>query len=207
MIAVSIISMFIAAPPSASNGEARRVMSGFISCIINREAYKIRPLLDHPVGEAPTPNWAALADAGCLEYSGSLKFASMLMRGGIYNALYKEDFGKAEPVVNFEDVPRITYPFASSDSPNSKEADTYRLEMVLGDCIARAQPQESRSLVLSDVESPQEQSAVQALLPAISSCLPKGQTLTMNKSTIRGFVAEALYRLTVAKRNLSHAQG
>ncbi|MGN6278132.1 MAG: hypothetical protein ACTHM8_05365 [Sphingomonas sp.] len=207
MIAVSIMAILAAAHPGGASGDARVTLSKFMRCVMNRHEYKILPLLERPVGALREPNWAALADDDCLEVSGSLKFAPMLMRGEIYNILYRKEFGGTQPVTSFAGAPQINYPFADPVPSDSKDANTYKLEMALGDCTARAQPEEARSLVMSDVESSEEQSAVQALVPAISACLPKGQTLNMNKSTIRAFVAESLYRLTVAKRNLSHAQG
>ncbi|MFS0736408.1 hypothetical protein ABC347_05095 [Sphingomonas sp. 1P06PA] len=67
----------------------------------------------------------------------------------------------------------------------------------MADCLVFTAPAESVQLVTSDPASPAEKVAITALVPSLSSCVPKKVTLKTNRTGIRLALASALYRRTV----------
>ncbi|KKC27688.1 hypothetical protein [Sphingomonas sp. SRS2] len=60
-------------------------------------------------------------------------------------------------------------------------------------CAAEQNPGGIRTLIATSPESGDELSAVQALSPTLSPCLPQGATLKANRQSLRAALAEALY--------------
>ncbi|WP_426258679.1 hypothetical protein [Sphingomonas sp. DC1600-2] len=203
LVALALIS---AAPAKreVGVGEARKTMMAFAACLQNRAGFKLRKILDLPVGaKATRDRWRSLLDEGCLDIEGTLRFQPNVMRGAFYEIIYRMDFGKFPAVVTFDDVAPIAYPVSQEDQ--YRDGAKYRLEMEVGDCMVRADPAAARTLILTDVESDQETASIKALVPVVSKCMDAGRTVTLSTSIMRGLAAEALYRLSVAKRNAPHA--
>ena len=206
MFAAVIATSLSAAAPAASVDKPRRIMAAYIHCLVNTSGFKLRRALELPVGDDnDSHEWNKLATSGCLAIEGTLAFRSYLLRGGIYEVLYKQDFGKAVPIDDFEGVPPVHYPFADADADAASEAARYRSAMTIGDCAVRKAPRDARAVVLSEVATAAEAQAIQAFLPALSACVDQGSKFTLNRSVVRGLAAEALYRLTVAKGGAPHA--
>lgn len=81
----------------------------------------------------------------------------------------------------------------------SKLAVSDPLSMV-GECAVRADPSGARNLLKARLNSKEEEAAVQALMPAFSSCLPKGVQVRFNIVSLRGTVAVSYYRLAFAPK-------
>lgn len=60
-------------------------------------------------------------------------------------------------------------------------------------CVTDADPQDVRSLLLSNPESVAETTAMQAVAPTLGSCLLNGAKLHANRQSLRGALAEAYY--------------
>ncbi|MCP3733367.1 hypothetical protein M9979_00510 [Sphingomonas sp. RP10(2022)] len=202
-----LLAILVAEPNPANIDESRRTMAAYTSCLINRLGYKLRPVMDMPVG-SPQANakMIALNDSGCLpsdDVGGiSLKFKPTLMRGGLFEAFYLKEFVHSAPAT-FDGVPTISYPVG--DVSGNAEAARYSLQMDIGDCVVRKAPAEARTLLGAEVASVAEGTAITALVPALSACATKGRTLSLSKSIVRGMIAEPLYRLTAAKRKMTNA--
>ena len=204
---LALLAVIAATAGSASVDEPRRTMAAYTTCLANRLGYKLRPVLDMPVGSSETnARMIALNDSGCLPVENvgaiSLKFKPVLMRGGLFEAFYIKDFA-AVAAATFDDVPTIAYP--AGDVSKNAEAARYNVQMDIGDCVVRKAPAEARSLLVTEVASGAEGAAVTALVPALSACAMKGQTVSLSKSIVRGMIAEPLYRLTAAKRKMTNA--
>ena len=70
----------------------------------------------------------------------------------------------------------------------------------VGECAVRANPQGAHSLLSARLNSNEESAAVQAMMPAFASCLPKGQQVRFNILSLRGTVAVNYYRLALAPK-------
>lgn len=204
MIAFALAAL-LADPGAEQPDRMRRVVGAFAECLVNRAGYRLRPLLELPVGAGATVKaWVGLdPSASCLREANQesddlqLHFKPYLMRGPVYEELYRKDFGRAA-IADIAGVPSVVYPHGPAES---SEAQRYRLAMTIGDCVVRAAPEASRALLFTGVTSPAEQSAMAAVVPHMSGCLPAGQTMKFSKVIVRGMIAEPIYRLTVAKRS------
>ena len=204
---LAFFALLAAQVSPAGADEPRQTMATYTACLVNRLGYKLRAALDMPVGSSDTnTTMTTLNDPDCLpgDYIGgiSLKFKPILMRGGLFEAFYIKDFGNAA-AATFDDVPLIIYPAGNASS--NVEAARYSLQMDIGDCVVRKAPAEARTLLNTKVASGAEGAAITALVPALSACATKGQTVSLSRSIVRGMIAEPLYRLTAAKRKMTNA--
>ncbi|MGA1850923.1 hypothetical protein VH570_08820 [Sphingobium sp. HT1-2] len=60
-----------------------------------------------------------------------------------------------------------------------------------------------RALILSPIGGPDESAAFAAVTPMVSACMPADATVNFSKISLRGYVGEALYRLSMAARGAS----
>ena len=149
----------------------------------------------------------ALFDYRCLFEAnegdgGTLHFKSALIRGPIFEYLYQADFKKRKDLGGLSDAPLVVYPFPIT---YGQKPSKYQITMEIGDCVVRAQAEGARALIATQVETAEERAALKNIAPAISQCLPAGQTIRFSASAVRSMVAEPLYRLTKAKFGLRHA--
>ena len=183
---------------------ARHAMASMMRCVVNRSGYKIRKVLDLTVGgrgqQAP---WAKLADEGCLEEGGSLRFRPYLMRGSVYLALYAQDFGKTAPITEFTGDLPVKYPV--NETEGGEDAARYKVSMAIADCAVRKNPLAARKVVSTQIATDEERAAIRAFAPVMSGCIDAGNSITMNAEVVKGVTAEALYRLSAAKRDNHHA--
>jgi hypothetical protein len=74
-------------------------------------------------------------------------------------------------------------------------------EYALAECTAAQHPELIVGLLQSEPLSPGSQAAFQALNPAFVGCVPRGTQLSLDGRTIRGILAEELYRWSVVQRD------
>jgi hypothetical protein len=136
---------------------------------------------------------AALANDECLQ-SGELRFNPRLLRGSLYIAKYQRDFRSAEPQIRTE---QVNYLPADLPKDDPQWKGVYYAVVSFSDCVVRANPASSRDLVLAPIATARESAALNALMPALSGCLPSGSKLKIGKEQLTGGIAEALYRLSI----------
>jgi hypothetical protein len=73
-----------------------------------------------------------------------------------------------------------------------------RTMAMLGECVARRNPEAVRGLALTQPATPEESAALATVQPAIGSCLPTGATVRLNRAIIRGSLLLNYYRLAYA---------
>lgn len=73
-----------------------------------------------------------------------------------------------------------------------------RTMAMLGECVARRNPEAVRGLALTQPATPEESAALATVQPAIGSCLPTGATVRLNRAIIRGSLLHNYYRLAHA---------
>jgi hypothetical protein len=153
----------------------------------------------------------------CLE-SGQLTMPGAdFLRYGLAEALVRRefkiglpvDFASAGPISHFQ-LDESDYQPKPGKRASARELQrleeqrnkdvAIRILSIYGECVVRASPQAALRLVLSTPSAADEADAFGLLRPALSSCLAEGQTITLDKTGIRGSVALNLYRLAHAPR-------
>jgi hypothetical protein len=71
---------------------------------------------------------------------------------------------------------------------------------MVGECAVRGNPGGARDLLKARLNSKEEDAAVQTMMPAFASCLPKGAQVRFNIRSLRGTVAVNYYRLALAQK-------
>jgi hypothetical protein len=120
--------------------------------------------------------------------------SSALMRGPLFEALYKQDFenfalrrGRTPlPLPDLDAMEKT--PDLSDHSKRSLAVDDFAA------CVVAANPAESLALLETAPASSDEEKHVDALTPALGPCFAKGIQFSINHPMLRGFVAEAAYR-------------
>tara|TARA_R100001126_G_scaffold41612_2_gene23200 strand:- start:338 stop:991 length:654 start_codon:yes stop_codon:yes gene_type:complete len=196
----------LAAPAHArdkeSEADARKAMSAYVDCLLNRSGYKLRKAIDIPVGDPSlTATLAKLATSSCLgDTSGDveLRMQPLVLRGAAFESLYRSKFGDDLESEDFSQLAPLEYPVATPETQNvDGDAASYLLMMAVGDCLVRADASASHDLVISEIASAGETDAIESLMPMLPVCIPAGRTLELSRSMLRGAIAEPLYRLSV----------
>lgn len=127
----------------------------------------------------------------------------------VAEAIYRRDFGGTPPA-GFDAVPLVAPPqIAPLDEAalpsNKRRAEAIRADYasrvadrylaIVGDCVARTDPVATHQLLTTDVETKEETLALGALRPTLARCLPQGQTVSLDRSSVRGMLALAAYTL------------
>lgn len=68
----------------------------------------------------------------------------------------------------------------------------------LGLCVARRDPNGIRMFVSTEPGSDEEQEALQTIVPNLGPCVPEGETIRMDRRTVRSITAVGLYRVQEA---------
>lgn len=204
-------------------GEVRGIQARFGQCVIKKQYYAARQFVLTPDLEGA--DWRRLvgkvADGNCLiaaaEAAGGveMKFPNDTMRYALADALVRRDHAGVAPLNLQHAAPLIQPDFDETKflpKPGRKakqreldllaQSRAKRLALVylaqFGECVVRANAASSHSLLMADPNSVGESSAFASLRPALANCLVTGQTLSFNKSTLRGTIAMNFYRLAQA---------
>jgi hypothetical protein len=126
----------------------------------------------------------------------------MNYRGPVAEVLFVADFAVAQATRarrNIRVFARPTDAELQQLSPFSRAAT---LMVEVGECVARADRESARALILSDVGDDQEKQAFSALTPSLSGCIPPGFELKISKFQLRGYIAEGAYRAAVTTQGV-----
>lgn len=163
---------------------------------------------------------ASASDANGVE----MKFPLDTMRYALADALVRNEFSHNAPAslkeagpISQPDFDETKYQPKPGKKVKQKELDalaksrTKRLALVYlaqyGECVVRADPDQSRTLLLAAPDSAEEAAAFSALKPSLGSCLVEGQSLKFNKATLRGTIAMNFYRLAHSPRQQAASAG
>jgi hypothetical protein len=186
-------------------------LAGYADCVVGRKSFRapVETFL-RTVPDSPAFHEAAMraADMTCLNTAAMRRRASTLtmrlqpatFRDALYPALYRRDFGKKGPPTGIAAAPAaVVSAEFSGDTANL--SPTYWAGREMGDCVARAAPQQVHAFLVTRPYSPQEEAASRALNPLIGGCLPAGQTIRFSRTLLRSFLGEAMYKLASAAGN------
>jgi hypothetical protein len=193
------------APPQLSRADraaAVRTMQDFSSCVVQRvRPAKLDAYLRLPPGSAASnAAMSALAVDSCAPFrvnSYAMRFQADVMRAGLYDSLYRLRF-KFGPI-DIASVPKLDIA-SEFDTTTEPLGDASLYFRDIGDCVARKKPDLSRTLLMTRQGSKDEDAALKAIVPSVPSCVPQGSTIRFSTPILRGLIAEALYKLSMAAR-------
>jgi len=185
-----------------SAAASQKVLADYSRCLAKARRRQVEAFLGTvPFSATAATTAKAISTDECL-MEGELSFNSEALRGPLYQALYRIDFGTAAPDIST--APVIDYATASN------AADPTQMALVnlrrFGDCISRNDPAAARRLTLSVVGSPDEGVAFQRLGPAMGRCVVHGDRISLKRPMLKGAIAETLYRLSVGSREANRAR-
>lgn len=207
MVAVMLPATSSAQDSKLPQRQAENELAGYADCVVrtSSNAKAVESFLKViPESAAFYESALKAADMHCLDGAARRRGGKLEMRlqpatyrDALFPALYRARFGKAPPLDRLAAVAPLTY--ESEFAGDTKTLPPlYKAGRAIGDCIARANPQASHSLLMAHPYSASENAALQALRPNIAQCVTEGQTVSFSRGSLRAFVGEAAYRLAVA---------
>jgi len=196
----TIISNKPAAIPSEkaiSANDNRRIMYDFAACTVRRWRNGVKQFLETAPGSAESIKLATKLSVGSCLMNGSITFKDASYRAAAYDVMYHLDFAKKDAPLDFSSIPPIEYA-QQGEGMTAEDAASQAVLRQLADCSVRSEPDKARLLILAPIGSPAETAAFSAFLPSVSGCMTNDVTLKFSKFTLKGFVGEALYRLSTA---------
>jgi hypothetical protein len=213
-----------AAPPSAA--QVRHFMAEYGTCIAKREPELASKFVITGVDfKRDSDERRRLWQRECLDHEelrntsrgfrGSVGLKDATYRGAIAEALIKREGDKLN-ANDFSAVAPLTYeePWAlRTTTQDGKPIPEERLQRQrdaievktlanrvarLGECVVRQTPAQSRAILAVPIDTESELQALKAVTPAIQQCIPKGQTVSFDRMSLRGAIAIAYYRLANA---------
>jgi hypothetical protein len=177
----------------SSGMDGQRILNGFADCAV----VKHRPLVERYLAEPPESRGASfrakrLEGTPC-NTSLLLLAADNQIRGALYEALFLVDF-RAAPPMELRNAPPMAY-----GAPAAGASDWARTSSALlkySDCIVRNDGAGVRAILSAEVGTAREVEAFRAVGASFSRCLAEGQQIKFSRPLLRGFLAEALYRLS-----------
>lgn len=181
------------------NARSIRVLRTFAECVVATKPERAADLI-RSLPESQEQAVAARAIIGresrCIAID-RMALSATLFRGAIAEALM------AAPHVSWRTVGATPHPdtfdtfYARLQAADVDGLDEKEIALVtarwFARCVAREQPVFVRSLLRTEPFSERESALLGEAGVAFSSCLPQGRTLTVNRLTMRGLLAEALY--------------
>lgn len=179
-----------------SANDNRRIMYDFAACTVRWSRIRVKQYLETAPGSIESIKLSTkIAEGYCL-MNGSITFKDSSYRAAAYDVMYHMDFAEDAPL-DFSLVAPINYA-QRGEGMTAEDAVSQSMLRQLADCAVRRGPAEARLLILAPIGSPAETIAFNAFVPSVSGCMTNDVTLKFSKFTMRGFVGEALYRLSTA---------
>lgn len=186
--------------PASVNGRgkvaARQTSRQFATCAVRMHRATVEQLLRTPMVD---PDYRRLLNRAVTDDCmgpGELRMTIALMRSALFESMYLARYSRRS-LDSFNDIPAIDYRGGYGADMTPEIANVIQLGQ-FGYCVVRADPVATRAMVLSLPGSGNEDSALKALMPKLSRCVPKTLQISFSRSVLRGAVAEGLYRLTAA---------
>jgi hypothetical protein len=205
-----------------STKETRAVVHSYASCVVKRQPVKAAEAIQRNVDNSTMlREYPKLFDGDCLSAGPTqviqARFGGDLYRYAIADALVRRDLA-AFTQNDFTAVPRLdhrepTEPSQVDRKGKKLSAKAYQAALTsykkshafsylskYGECVVRVDPAAAQALLLTKPDAADEAVRFKALVPALSTCLPGGQTLKFGKVALRGTIAVNYYRLATAPR-------
>lgn len=222
-ILVAVAILFVAsaahaqeAPPPADKA-SRLELAAFASCIVERQPGRARRAVVEDWDSGQLVYRDLLRESGCARAGLRLRFHAGSIKAAMADVLVRRDVGPAD-IGAVAAAPALAYtmpdpvrtvdgngrPLSASSVERQQQAVASKLSWIaiaqFGECVARANPAAVPALAASAPASDPEMAALKAFSPQLPACLPKGVRLELDRSTLRGSVTLAYYRLAMAAR-------
>lgn len=174
----------------SAQDKARIVTMRFAACMIKAHRSAVLDVIKPEPWQGDTDRkLVGIVDAQCLE-QGELAMPSNLLRGGLYQQLYREKFPSNPPT-----LPSVPIDFtAGQHGTLTDEANTEVALRQFGDCVVRRDIQNAHALVFSTPGGSKETAAIHALSPHFGPCVILGAKWTLNRTSVTAILSEVLYR-------------
>jgi hypothetical protein len=191
-------------PETADQAKAHEVLKTFSDCIVKTKPAQAQALL-MTLPNSPQQTRIVSEIVGkyssCLKYDGQMELSTTLFRGAIAESLWRAtaaartSLPKAEPSpIGYEQF-EATLRGANPRLAQNADWPGLVLGRWMAFCAARADPAGVDRLLGTGVGTAEELAALNALRPALATCLTQGQTVETNRITTRALLAEALYQM------------
>jgi hypothetical protein len=176
-------------PDTHSRDDALRLMNQFARCVGHQRRKDARAVLDLPLGSAEQ-NHAIARIIGvheeCMGEGGvELHFPGSALVGGLAEQLILDLYPGAD----------VSFLAGLSDADQQRSGFAPRnLSEDFALCVLRRDPASVRALVDTQPTSPGEAAVVRKLVPQFGPCAVAGQTMTLDKPSVRLMLAFGLYR-------------
>lgn len=202
LIAIGAGRPAIAAAPVVPTSEERRFaekeMAYFSQCLVRTNRARVMEFVRLSPNAKEIKNVVRfIAAPKCLSLQAQkMRMKPDLLRWSLFEALFSADFGKSNipnvglgPALDF----RSEMTFSATDSPAYVEQ--FVATRQFGDCTVRADPAKAYALLATEVFTVQEQLAVNALKPVLGQCLTGNGSVGFSRTSLRGILAEAMFKL------------
>jgi hypothetical protein len=173
-----------------------------VACQLAADAASLEPMLaSAPYSEAEAAEAARILPLiqQCIGLRGSLASLSPALRGAVAEAFYESRFATPQPARSPE--PGVKPLLVLEAATTRPDAATLAPAYAMAQCTAAQHGAEVRALLATDPNTPEEQAAFAALNPAFGHCAAGGGAITIDARTLRGVLAESLYRWSIVQRD------
>ncbi|HYG47208.1 MAG TPA: hypothetical protein VD846_04615 [Allosphingosinicella sp.] len=188
-------------PIKPAEAEYRRQLRPYAECVVGQANAELAVFLNEGIGGRGAADRAkrlAASAPGCVRPRGKSGAEVLLLRGAIFEALYRRDFGAGDPPAGLAEV----VPAVHGGKPSSDPTFATMLSGVFAvfDCAVRKDPRRVAEMLRHPPESEQETAAFTGLAPALAQCQPGRERIAFTASFARPYVSEILYTLSLAHR-------
>jgi len=216
MISLLALTMSATTPEPASRTD-RMFLSTYAHCITEQRPDAARKAVLEDWDSRSLVFRDLLRGEGCAVRGMRYQFPAGVLKAAMAGALIPRDLGSVdaatitsapalsytmpEPVKTVDDKGR---PISAKGVERQQKAVEGKLRWIaiaqFGKCVARLAPAAVPVLANTITASDAELEALKAFAPHLPGCLPKGMTIELDRSTLRGAVTLAYYRLAMAPR-------
>lgn len=177
----------------SSGRDARRILNSFTDCAVAEQRGLVDRLLAEIPGSREEEYRVRQLKATKCNASVDLFADDALIRGALYESLYLTEFGTSAPL-DLSRAGPINY--AGAVKSDRDKASMQVLLRLFADCVTRRNPAGVRALIMAEVGTKRERLAFGAIARNLSDCLVPDAKLEFSFPSLRGYLAETLYRLS-----------
>lgn len=174
--------------PAHIEGDDVRMLATHARCIVDHAPARVRALLamDPETREARRDGLSLIQDIPVCEIAldGTMTYSPVLFEGDLAELLVERGLAPGGLAAHVAQDP-------------ARPPIQARSEMeVMALCVVRAAPAETEAVLRTVPMTPQETTALNAVLPRVAPCLRRGAQLNLNRMLLRAELALAAYRLS-----------
>lgn len=207
-------------PPKPADSRTRVEVAVFTRCLVDNRRQEARRAVLEDWDSRSFVYRELLKERSCYRLGRGFRASASVLRENLAGHLIAGDLGPTD-VGRIGLAPALRYPapeplrtvdakgrsIGAASIERQQEAIQRKLTWTsiarFGECVVRANPVAVPALAASPVASDAELQALKAFGPHLPSCLPPNARLELDRSTLRGAILLAYYRLAMAARGAS----